>query len=93
MDVIYLYSVLPDDEGLRALKHFFDQRTVKETTSEILLRLAKLVHIPNCFSFGGNYYQQTNGVAIGTKMGLSYPNILESFIEHQFFSQYNGPKT
>ena len=44
MDVIYLYSVLPDDEGLRALKHFFDQRTVKETTSEILLRLAKLAN-------------------------------------------------
>ena len=55
MDVISLYSVLPDEEGLRALKHFFDQRTVKETTSEILLLLAKLVHIPNCFSFGGNY--------------------------------------
>ena len=30
------------DEGLRALKHFFDQCTVKEPTSETLLRLAEL---------------------------------------------------
>ena len=26
-------------------------------------------------SFGGNYYKQTNGVAMGTKMGPSYVTI------------------
>ena len=25
-------------------------------------------------------------------MGLSYANLLEGFIEHQFFSQYHGPE-
>ena len=92
MDVTSLYTVIPNDEGLRALKHFFDQRTVKEPSSETLLRLAKLVLTLNCFSFGGNYYKQTNGVAMGTKMGPSYANLFVGFIEHQFFSQYHGPK-
>ena len=32
------FTVIPDDEGLRALKHFFHQRTVKEPCSEKLLR-------------------------------------------------------
>ena len=63
MDITSLYTVIPNDEGLRALKHFFDQRTVKEPSSETLLRLAELVLTLNCFSFGGNYYKQTNGVA------------------------------
>ena len=36
-----------------------------------LLRLARLVLTPNYFSFGGNYFKQTNGVAMGTKMGIS----------------------
>ena len=92
MDITSLYTVIPNDEGLRALKHFFDQRTVKEPSSETLLRLAELVLTLNCFSFGGNYYKQTNGVAMGTKMGPSYANLFVGFIEHQFFSQYHGPK-
>ena len=41
---------------------------------------------------GGNYYKEVNGVAMGTKMGPSYANLFVGFIEHQFFSQYNGPK-
>ena len=92
MDITSLYTVIPNDEGLRALKHFFDQRTVKEPSSVTLLRLAELVLTLNCFSFGGNYYKQTNGVAMGTKMGPSYANLFAGFIEHQFFSQYHGPK-
>ena len=36
-----------------------------------LLRLARLVLTPNYFSFGGNYFKQTHGVAMGTKMGIS----------------------
>ena len=85
VDITFLYTVVPNDEGLRALKHFFDRRTVKEPSSETLLRLAELVLTLNCFSFGGNYYKQTNGVALGTKMGASYANIFVNFIEHQLF--------
>ena len=92
MDIISPYTVIPNDEGLRALKHFFDQRTVKEPSSETLLRLAELILTLNRFSFGDNYYIQTNGVAMGIKMGPSYANLFVGFIEHQFFSQYHGPK-
>ena len=93
MDIEYLHTVIPNDEGLLALKHFFDHRTVEEPSSETLLRLTELVLTLNCFSFGGNYYKQTNGVAMGTKMGPSYANLFVGFIEHQYFSQYHGPQT
>ena len=74
MDSTSLYAVIPNDEGLRALKHFFDQRIVKEPCSETLLHVTELVLTLNCFSCSGNYYKQTNGVAMGTKMGPSYAN-------------------
>ena len=92
MDITSLYTVIPNCEGLLALKHFFDLRTVKKPSSETLLRRAELVLTLNCFSFAGSYYKQINGVAMGTKMGPSYANLFEGYIEHQFFKQYNGPK-
>ena len=58
MDTIPLYTVIPNGEGFQALNHFFDQRTVKEPSSETLLYLVKLVLSLNCNSFGGNYYNQ-----------------------------------
>ena len=67
MDITSLYIFVPNDEVLRALKHFFDQRTVREPSSETLLRLAEIVLTLSSFPFGGNYYKQTNGVAMGTK--------------------------
>ena len=50
MDVKSLYTVIPNDEGLRALKHFFDRRTVLEPATATLLRLAELVLTLNWFS-------------------------------------------
>ena len=92
MDVSSLYTVIPNSEGLQALRYFFDQRTVTEPSSETLLHLAELVLTLNCFSFAGNYYKQINGVAMGTKMGPSYANLFVGYVEHQFFNQYDGPK-
>ena len=88
-----LYTVIPNNEGLQALKYFFNQRPIKKPSSETLLRLAELVLTLNCFSFGDNYYKQINGVAMGTKMGPSYANLFVGFIENKFFSNYHGPKT
>ena len=92
MDIPPLYTVIRNDEGLLALKYFFDLRTVKEPSSETLLPLAELVLTLNCFSFGDGYFKQINGVVMGTKMGTSYANLFVGYIEHQFFNQYNALK-
>ena len=76
MDISSLYTVIPNSEGLQALKYFFDQRTVKEPSSEMLLRLAELVLTLNCFSFAGNYYKQINGVAMAQKWDPATPIFL-----------------
>ena len=43
MDILSLYTEIPNSEGLRALKYLFDHRIVKEPSSETLLRLDELV--------------------------------------------------
>ena len=92
MDITSLYTVIPNNEGLQALKYFFNQRPIKKPSSETLLHLAELVLTLNCFSFGDNYNKQINGAAMGTKMGPSYANLFVGFIENKFFSNYHGPK-
>ena len=92
MDITSLYTVIPNNEGLQALKYVFNQRPIKQPSSETLPCLAELVLTLNCFSFGDNYYKQINGVAMGTNMGPSYAKLFVGFIENKFFSNYHGPK-
>ena len=92
MDITSLYTVIPNNEGLLALKYFFDQRTVKEPSTDTLLRLAELVLTLNCFTFSGEIFKQINGVAMGTKMGPNYANLFVGFVEEQIFNQFDGPK-
>ena len=91
LDITSLYTFIPNGEGLLALKHFFDLRTVKEPSSETLLRLAELVLTLNCFSFADSYYKQINGVAMGTKMGPSYANLFVGYIVAQIFQSTQRP--
>ena len=92
MDITSLYTVIPNNEGLLALKYSFGQRTVKEPSTDTLLRLAELVLMLNCFTFSGEIFKQVNGVALGTKMGPNYANLLVGYVETQIFNQFNGPK-
>ena len=84
MDITSLYTVIPNNEGLLALKYFFDQRTVKEPSTDTMLRLAELVLTLNCFTFSGKTFKQINGVAMGTKMGPNYANLFVGYVEEQF---------
>ena len=43
--IFHLFIVIPNNGGLGALKYFFDQRIVKEPSSETLLHLAEVVLI------------------------------------------------
>ena len=92
MDITSLYTVIPNNEGLLALKYFFDQRTVKEPSTDTLLRLAELVLTLNSFTFSGEIFKQINGVAMGTKMGPNYANLFVGYVEEQIFNQFDGPK-
>ena len=92
MDITSLNTVIPNNEGLQALKYFFKKLAINKPSSETLLRLGKLVLTRDYFSFGDSHYKQINGVAMGTKMGPGYANLIVGFIENKFFSNYRGPK-
>ena len=90
MDIKSLYTVIPNNSGLEALAHFLDKRTVLEPPTSTLTRLAELVLTLNAFTFNGDFYKQTGGVAMGSKMGPNYACLFVGYIEEQIARQYTG---
>ena len=54
MDVKSLYTSIPQEDGLIALRHFLDQRPNPEHPTNTLIGLAELVLQKNFFSFNGS---------------------------------------
>ena len=92
MDIRYLYTVIPNHDGLKALKYHLDLRPEQQPPTNTLVRLAELVLNLNCFAFGGNYYQQVGGVAMGTKMGPKYACLFIGYVGNKMFEEYQGRK-
>ena len=92
MDVKSLYTVIPNGDGLLALTHFLNKRPVLQPPTHTLVRLAELVLTLNTFSFNGNFYRQTGGVAMGSRLGPNYACLFMGHVEEQIFAQYTGTK-
>lgn len=91
MDVSSLYTSIPHSEGLKAIKYFFEKYPPTGISVDTILELTSFVLDHNCFEFDGKFYQQINGVAMGTKMGPSYACLFMGYLEQQIFSNYQGP--
>ena len=92
MDVKSLYTVIPNGDGLLALTHFLNRRPVLQPPTHTLVHLAELVLTLNTFSFNENFYRQTGGVAMGSRLRPNYACLFMGHIEEQIFDQYTGTK-
>ena len=72
MDVKTLYPSVPRREARFAVSDALEQRPDHNTDKDTILRLMDVVLENNIFSFDENYYIQTEGTAIGSKLGRNY---------------------
>ena len=89
MDVSSLYTNIPNNDGLLAIKHFLPQSKIRVDPT-VVLRLAELVLTLNSFSFGDEHFSQVKGVAMGTKMGPSYACLFMGHLEENILHAYPG---
>lgn len=84
-DVSSLYTNIPHDGGIEAMKHFLDQRTnACRPQTECILDLAHVVLTSNFFLFKEEYYLQIKGTAMGSTMAPNYANLYMGFFENNF---------
>ncbi|XP_078377902.1 uncharacterized protein LOC144661069 [Oculina patagonica] len=95
MDIKSLYTIIPNDEGLLALKHFLDKREKsenKDPPTDTLVRMAELLLTLNTFEFNGDYYKQVGGVAMGSKLGPNYACLFVGYVEEKMLAEYPSEK-
>ena len=84
MDVSSLYTNIPHDEGLDALRENLNRRRNRSVATNVLVTLMSLILTLNNFIFNGINYLQIKGCAMGTNSSPSFANIFLGKFEEQF---------
>jgi hypothetical protein len=72
LDVKALYPSVPRNETRNACRIDLDKRTNPKLPTEDALKLIDTVPENNIFAFNDKTYVQTEGTAIGSRLGMSY---------------------
>ena len=67
MDFCSMYTSIPYNEGLEAMKFYLDRHSDKNPSTATILHLSELVLKLNSFIFDDQYYLQIKGAAIGSE--------------------------
>ena len=83
MDVVGLYSNIPHDKGLLALRKRLDEREEKDVSTGTLVELAELVLKNNIFNFNEKFLKQKRGTAIWAKFAPPYSFLFMAELEEK----------
>ena len=87
-DVSSLYTNIPHDLGLTAVKTTLLAAGTPSCQVDLLLQLLELVLTNNYFEFHGDYYHQISGTAMGSQMAPCYANIVMHYIEKDWYTKH-----
>ncbi|CAF4004594.1 unnamed protein product [Rotaria sordida] len=93
VDVADLYTMIPQVEGVLALKKMLDFlhiKQIKELKVEAIIRLARFVMQNNYFKYNGQYYHQIRGGAMGSPLTLTIANCYMFFYERDIVRQISN---
>ena len=87
MDITSLYTNIPHEEGIDAVRKTIQEKTGNPTNSHIL-KLLRCVLEGNVFHFNDDFYIQTNGTAMGTRVAPTYAIIFINRLEEDHIYKY-----
>ncbi|CAF1528309.1 unnamed protein product, partial [Adineta steineri] len=93
IDVVDLYTMIPQVEGVLALEKMLDHLQLKQVdglTTETIIRLAKFVMQNNYLNTQNDYYHQIRGGAMGSPLTLTIANCYMFFFEQSIIKQINN---
>ena len=88
LHVIYLYTNIPNNEGIKAVKEAFDKYLNKTVLAKVTTTFLSLILTLNNFIFNSVNYIQKMGCAIGTVYAPSYANLFLIHFEEKDIYPY-----
>ena len=94
-DVSSLFTNVPLDETIKICSDALcnDSDLQPLIPKDVFVELTKSATSSFEFSFNNTMYKQTDGVAMGSPLGLALPNIFVEYYEEKLFSQTQKPPT
>ena len=83
-DVESLYTNIEHNLGIEAITYWLNQyrhEVNQRFTNEFITDAIKIVLENNTFFFNDEFYLQTSGTAMGTKMAPTYANLVLAYLE------------
>ena len=90
IDVVDLYTMIPQTDGVLAIKKMLDYLNIKQIAglkAETIIRLSRFVVQNNYFSYDGQFYHQIRGGAMGSPLTLTIANCYMFFFERNIVKQ------
>ena len=78
IDVTALFHSIPHDDGMANLRNALFVNSIPTLTTNGICDMTELVLRRNVFEFNKEYFIQTSGTAIGTKLAPGYANMFLS---------------
>lgn len=83
MDVSALYTNIPNNEGIEAVKNTLSKASTPTSSITVITTFLSFILNFNNFLFNGMHYLQTKGCAMGTKCAPTYANIFMGEFEEK----------
>jgi hypothetical protein len=93
MDVVDLYTMIPQTEGIISIKRILDYLNIKQIDGlkvETIIRLSRFVMQNNYFSYDNQYYHQIRGGAMGSPLTITIADCYMFFFERNIVKQIHN---
>ncbi|XP_065684436.1 uncharacterized protein LOC136096846 [Hydra vulgaris] len=97
-DVTSLYTNIPHEEGIEALKHYltiykdfsYPEDIPPRPPISHLIRIVKTILENSAFGFGSKDYLQISGTSMGTRMAPPYANLFMGLIDEKIIGKFSN---
>ncbi|CAF1463262.1 unnamed protein product [Adineta steineri] len=89
-NVVDLYTMIPQTEGILAIRRMLDYLNVKQVDGlkiETIIRLGRFVMQNNYFQYNNQFYHQVRGGAMGSPLTMTMANCYMYFFEQKIVKQ------